>query len=130
MLRLLVFRNATLVQLICENPRYEVMTLEDVLGKFVSFELMVKGSKHIENIAHGNTFTPKPQAVSFKATKDKEETTQSNGLPIDTSKLDNEEMTLVIKSFRQIVKQRKCKDYKPYLKRVCYRCGKVRSLYC
>jgi hypothetical protein len=45
-------------------------------------------------------------------------------LPIDASKLDNEEMALIIKSFRQILKQRKGKDYKPRSKRVCYRCGK------
>jgi hypothetical protein len=33
-------------------------------------------------------------------------------------------MALIIKSFRQILKQRKGKDYKPRSKRVCYRCGK------
>jgi hypothetical protein len=43
---------------------------------------------------------------------------------IDASNLDNEEMALIIKSFRQILKQRKGKDYKPRSKRVCYRCGK------
>jgi hypothetical protein len=48
----------------------------------------------------------------------------SSRLPIDTSKLDNEEMTLIIKSFRQILKQRRGKDYKPRSKRVCYMCGK------
>jgi hypothetical protein len=33
-------------------------------------------------------------------------------------------MSLIIKSFRQILKQRKGKDYKPRSKRVCYQCGK------
>jgi hypothetical protein len=33
-------------------------------------------------------------------------------------------MVLIIKSFRQILKQRKGKDYKPRSKRVCYKCGK------
>jgi ubiquinone biosynthesis protein UbiJ len=33
-------------------------------------------------------------------------------------------MALIIKSFRQILKQRKGKDYKPRSKRVCYKCGK------
>jgi hypothetical protein len=33
-------------------------------------------------------------------------------------------MALIIKSFRQILKQRRGKDYKPHSKRVCYRCGK------
>jgi hypothetical protein len=39
MLRSLVFCNATLVQLLRENPRYEVITPKEVLGKFVIFEL-------------------------------------------------------------------------------------------
>jgi hypothetical protein len=33
-------------------------------------------------------------------------------------------MALIIKSFRQIVKQRRGKDYKPRSKKVCYKCGK------
>jgi hypothetical protein len=45
-------------------------------------------------------------------------------LPIDASKLDNEETTLIIKSFHQILKQRRGKDYKSRSKKVCYRCGK------
>jgi hypothetical protein len=32
-LRYLITCNATLVTLLCENPRYEVVTLEEVLGK-------------------------------------------------------------------------------------------------
>jgi hypothetical protein len=54
----------------------------------------------------------------------KEESTLTSRLPIDASKLDNEEMALIIKSFRQILKQRKGKDSKPRSKRVRYRCGK------
>jgi hypothetical protein len=34
-------------------------------------------------------------------------------------------MALIIKSFRQILKQRRGKDYKPRSKRVCYKCGKL-----
>jgi hypothetical protein len=33
-------------------------------------------------------------------------------------------MTLIIKSFCQILKQRRGKDYKPRSKKVCYKCGK------
>jgi hypothetical protein len=33
-------------------------------------------------------------------------------------------MALIIKSFRQILKQSRGKDYKPRSKRVCYKCGK------
>jgi hypothetical protein len=122
-LRSLVFRNPTQVQLIRGDPRYKQMSPEEVIGKFVSFELMIKDSKHIVNLEQGATSTPEVQPVTFKATEEKKESTSSR-LPIDASKLDNEEMTLIIKSFRQILKQRRGKDHKSCSKRVCYRCGK------
>ena len=100
------------------------MSPEEVIGKFVSFELMIKGSKHIVDLEQGGTSTPEVQPVAFKVTEEKKEESTSSRLPIDTSKLDNEEMELIIKSFRQILKQRRGKDYKPRSKRVCYKCGK------
>jgi hypothetical protein len=57
-LRSLIFRNPTQVQLIHENPRYKQMSPEEVIGKFVSFELMVKDSKHIVNLEQGAASTP------------------------------------------------------------------------
>jgi hypothetical protein len=120
-LRSLVFLNPTQVQLIRGDPRYTLMSLEEVIGKFVSFELMIKGSKKI--IEQDSPSTPKAQPVAFKATEEKKESTSSR-LPIDASKLDNEEMALIIKSFHQIFKQRRGKDYKPRSKKVCYKCGK------
>jgi hypothetical protein len=123
-LRFLVFCNPTQVQLIRGDPRYKLMSPEEVIGKFVSFELMIKGSKHIVDLEQGGTFTPEVQPVAFKATEEKKEESTSSRLPIDASKLDNEEMALIIKSFRQILKQRRGKDYKPRSKRVCYKCGK------
>jgi hypothetical protein len=104
---------------------YKQMYPEEVIGKFVSFELMVKDSKHIVNLEQGVTSTPEVQPVAFKATEEKkEEPAPTNRLPIDASKLDNEDMALIIKSFRQILKQRNEKEYKPRSKRVFYRCGK------
>jgi hypothetical protein len=100
------------------------MSPEEVIGKFVSFELMIKESKHIVNLEQGATSTPEVQPVAFKATEEKKEESIPSRLPIDASKLGNEEMALIIKSFRQILKQRKGKDYKPHSKRVCNRCGK------
>jgi hypothetical protein len=85
---------------------------------------MIKDSKHIVNLEQGGTSTPEVQPVAFKATKEKKEESTSSRLLIDASKLDNEEMALIIKSFRQILKQRRGKDYKPRSKRVCYKCGK------
>ncbi len=43
-LRSLVFLNPTQVQLIRGDPRYKLMSPEEIIGKFVSFELMIKGS--------------------------------------------------------------------------------------
>jgi hypothetical protein len=123
-LRSLVFRNPTQVQLIRGDPRYKQMSPEEVIGKFVSFELMIKDSKHIVNLKQGATSTPKVQPVGFKATEEEKRESTSSRLPIDASKLDNEEIALIIKSFRQILKQRRGKDYKPRSKRVCYKCGK------
>jgi hypothetical protein len=123
-LRSLVFLNPTQVQLIRSDPRYKLMSPEEVIGKFVSFELMIKGSKKI--IEQGaSSSIPEAQPVAFKATEEekKEDSTPSK-VPIDASKLDNEEMALIIKSFRQIFKQRKGKDYKPHSKKVCNKCGK------
>jgi hypothetical protein len=123
-LRSLVFCNPTQVQLIRGDPRYKQMSPEEVIDKFVSFELMTKDSKHIVNLKQGATSTPEVQPIAFKATEEKNKESTPSRLPIDASKLNNEEMALIIKSFRQILKQRKGKDYKPRSKRVCYRCGK------
>jgi hypothetical protein len=123
-LRSLVFGNPTQVQLIRGDPRYKLMSPEEVIGKFVSFELMIKGSKHIVDLEQGGTSIPEVQPVAFKATEEKKEESTSSRLPINASKLDNEEMALIIKSFRQILKHRRGKDYKSRSKRVCYKCGK------
>jgi hypothetical protein len=83
---------------------------------------MIKGSKKI--IELDGPSTSEAQPVAFKAMEEKKEESTSSRQPIDASKLDNEEMALIIKSFRQILKQRRGKDYKPRSKKVCYKCGK------
>jgi hypothetical protein len=85
---------------------------------------MIKDSKHIVNLEQGATSTPEVQPIAFKVTEEKKKESTLSRLPIDASKLDNKEMALIIKSFRQILKQRRGKDYKSCSKRVCYRCGK------
>jgi hypothetical protein len=74
-LRSLVFRNPTQVQLIRGDPRYKHMSPEEVIGKFVSFELMIKDSKHIVNLEQGATSTPKVVAsqkfLKFSQTRSK-----------------------------------------------------------
>jgi hypothetical protein len=45
------------------------MSPEEVIRKFVSFELMIKGSKKI--IEQGASSVPEAQPVAFKATEEK-----------------------------------------------------------
>jgi hypothetical protein len=112
-IRSLVFRNPTQVQLIHGDPRCKQMSPEEVISKFVIFELMIKDSKHIVNLEQGATSTPEVQPVAFKATEEKKEESTPSRLLIDASKLDNEEMALIIKSFRQILKQRRGRTTSP-----------------
>jgi hypothetical protein len=107
-LRSLVFLNPTQVQLIRGNPRYTLTTPEEVIGNFVSFELMIKGSKKIVELDGPSTSEAQP--VAFKATKERKEESTSSRTSIDASKLDNEEMALIIKSFCQILKQSRGKE--------------------
>jgi hypothetical protein len=93
-LRSLVFRNTTQVQLMRGDPRYKQMSLKEVIDKFVSFELMIKDSKDIVNLEQGATSTPEVQSVEFKATEEKKDESTPSRLPIDDSKIDNEKMAL------------------------------------
>jgi hypothetical protein len=101
-LRSLVFLNPTQVQLISGDPRYKLMSLEEVIGKFVSFELMIEQG--------ASSSVPETQ---LKATEDRKEDSTLSRVGIDASKLDNEEMALIIKSFRQILKQRSGRTTSP-----------------
>jgi hypothetical protein len=71
LLRSLIFRNPTQVQLIRGDLRYKQMSPEEVIDKFVSFEFMIKDSKHIVNLEQDATSTPEVQPVAFKTTKEK-----------------------------------------------------------
>jgi hypothetical protein len=64
-------------------------------------------------LEQGATYTPEVQLIAFKAAEEKKEETTPSRLPIDASKLDNEEMALIIKSFRKILKQRKGRTTSP-----------------
>jgi hypothetical protein len=99
-LRSLIFRNPTQVQLIRGDSRYKQMSPDELISKFVSFELMIKDSKHIVNLEQGATSTPEVQPVAFKATEEKKDESTPSRLPVDASKLENEKMAFIINSFR------------------------------
>ena len=58
------------------------MSPEEVIGKFVSFELMIKGSKHIVDLEQDGTSTPEVQPIAFKATEEKKQESTSSRPPI------------------------------------------------
>jgi hypothetical protein len=63
---------ANLVSLVHENPRYTKMSPEEVLGKIVNHQMMVKDVKYINDIANGSLPINEPQATAFKAMNNKE----------------------------------------------------------
>jgi hypothetical protein len=70
MLRSFIIFYPNLVSLVRDNPRYTNMSLEKVLGKFVSHQMMVKKAKYIDDIANGSLPSTEQQAIAFKATND------------------------------------------------------------
>jgi hypothetical protein len=121
-------RNVTLVTLIHENPMYKKLTLEEVLGKFLSHEMMKKDSKYIKNIAQGNTST-EPYTIALKTTNDKNEEDPSKKEQIEGLGFDEEDITLFNKSFIQIMRawKDKGKDYKPWAMKNCYSYGNTNN---
>jgi hypothetical protein len=75
------------------------MSSEEVIGKFVSFELMVKDSKHIVNLEQGATSAPKVQPIAFKATEEKKEESTPSRLPIDASSSTTRRWLLSLRAF-------------------------------
>jgi hypothetical protein len=100
MLRSFTILDATLVSLIHENPKYKKMMPEEVLGKFLGHQMMVKDTKYIDDLTNGNLTVIEPQVVASKATNEKEVILSKKAQVQDPS-LNDEEMTLIIKSFKQ-----------------------------
>jgi hypothetical protein len=125
MLRSFTIIDPHLINLIRENPRYTKMTLEEILENFVSGRMMVKEAKYVDDIANGPLPLYAPQPVALKATSSKE------ALPnmvaqVEAARLNEEEMTLVIKRFKTALKGRKeySNKNKSKGKRSCFKYGK------
>jgi hypothetical protein len=78
-LRSLIFLNPTQVQLIRGDPRYKLMSPEEVIGKFVSFELMIKGSKKI--IEQGASSHPMCNPLHLRQRRRRKKTLHQVGSP-------------------------------------------------
>jgi hypothetical protein len=126
MLRSFTVIDPHLVNLIQENPRYTKMSPEEILGKFVSGHMMVKEVRYVDDITNGPLPLYEPQPVALKATISKE-ALPNKVAQVEATRLNEEEMALVIKCFKTTLKG--CNDYpnknKSRGKRSCFKCGKT-----
>jgi hypothetical protein len=95
-----------LVNLIRENLRYTKMTPEEILGKFVSGRMMVKEARYIDDALNGPLTVYEPHPVALKATSSRE-TLPSRVAQVKAARLNEDEMTLIIKHFKTALKGRK-----------------------
>jgi hypothetical protein len=102
------------------------MTLEEILGKFVSGRMMIKEARYVDEALNGPMPIHEPQTVALKATSSKE------GLPskvaqVEAAGLNEDEMALIIKRFKTALKGRKEHPNKSKTKgkRSCFKCGKI-----
>ena len=124
MLRSFTVLDPHLVNNIRENPRYTKMSPEEVLGKFVSGRMMIKEARYVDDALNGPI--NKPQPLALKATRSKE-ALPSKVAQIEAAGLNDEEMALIIKRFKTVLKGRKGQPSKTKTKgkRSCFKCGKL-----
>jgi hypothetical protein len=125
MLRSFTVIDPHLVNLIRENPRYTKMTPEEILGNFVSGHMMVKEARYVDDALNGPLPLYEQQPVALKATSSKE-ALPSKVAQVEAARLNEDEMALIIKCFKTVLKGRK--EYpnknKSRGKRSCFKCGK------
>jgi hypothetical protein len=126
MLRSFTVIDPHFVNLIRENPRYTKMTPEKILRKFVSGRMMVKEARYVDDALNGPLPIYEPQLVALKATSSKE-ALPSKVAQVEAARLNEDEMTLIIKRFKTTLKGRKGYPNKNKTrgKRSCFKCGKT-----
>jgi hypothetical protein len=126
MLRSFTVIDPYLVNLIRENPRYTKMTLEEIIGKFVSGCMMVKEARYIDDALNGPLLVYEPLPIALKATSSRE-ALPSKVAQVEAAGLNEDEMALIIKRFKTALKGRK--EYpnknKARGKHSCFKCGKT-----
>jgi hypothetical protein len=106
MLRSFTVIDPHLVNLIRENPRYTKMMPEEILGKFVSGRMMVKEARYVNDALNGPLPVYEPQPVALKATRSRE-ALPSKVAQEEAVGLNEDEMALIIKRFKTLLKGRK-----------------------
>jgi hypothetical protein len=115
-----------LVNLICENPRCTKMMPEEILGKFVSGRMMVKEARYVDDALNSPLPVYEPQPVALKATSSRE-ALPSKVAQVEATRLNEDEMALIIKRFKTALKGRKkySNKNKTKGKHSCFKCGKT-----
>jgi hypothetical protein len=80
------------------------MTLEKILGKFVSGRMMVKEARYVDDALNGPLSVHEPQTVTLKATSNRE-TLPSKVAQVEAASLNEDEMALIIKRFQDHTKR-------------------------
>jgi hypothetical protein len=134
MIRDFSVRNITLCTLIRESPNYKKMTLEEVFGKIINHEMMESEAKYVKSLSKGiSTLTE--QDIALKANKKENskkvvQESSSSDNDSDSSNLDDDDMTLLMKNFSKLMRNRNYKGTKRHesskrrTKRNCYNYGK------
>jgi hypothetical protein len=106
-------RNTVLCTLIREALNYRKVTLEEVLGKIINHDIMEE-AKYMKNLSKGIITTTKPKEIALKASNKHKAKVIKKETPSEDeeeeSSLDEKEMALFIRSFKQIMKGRKDKS--------------------
>jgi hypothetical protein len=102
------------------------MTPEEILGKFVSGRMMVKEARYVDDALNGPLPVYEPQPIALKAISSRE-ALPSKVAQVEATGLNEDEMALIIKRFKNALKGRK--EYpnknKAKGKRYCFKCGKT-----
>jgi hypothetical protein len=125
LLRSFTIIDSHLVNLIRENPRYTKMMPEEILKKIISGRMMMKEARYVDDALNGPLPLHESQPVALKATSSKE-TLPSKVAQVEAVGLNEDEMALIIKRFKTVLKG--CKEFpnknKSRGKRSCFKCGK------
>jgi hypothetical protein len=126
MLRSFTVLDPHLVNSIRENPRYTKMTPEEILRKFVSERMMIKEARYVDEALNGPMPIYEPQMVALKATSSRE-ALPSKVTQVEAAGLNEDEMALIIKRFKTVLKGRKeySNKNKAKGKCSCFKCGKT-----
>jgi hypothetical protein len=104
MLRSFTILDPHLANSIRENPRYNKMTPEEILGKFVSGQMMIKEARYVDEALNGPIH--EPQTIALKATSSRE-ALPSKVAQVEVARLNEDEMALIIKRFKTTLKGHK-----------------------